>query len=43
MKLLMEFSEGAAGFGGSDGERPSFFIDAHGEPGAWAASHRAEG
>ena len=32
MKLLMEFSEAAAGFGKDDGSRPSFFIEAHGEP-----------
>src|SRR5256885_16495469 len=32
MTLLMEFSEAAAGFGREDGERPSFFIEAHGEP-----------
>ena len=31
LKLLLEFSEAAAGFG-KDGERPSFFIEAHGEP-----------
>ena len=31
MKLLMEFSEAAAGFG-KDGSRPAFFIEAHGEP-----------
>ena len=31
LKLLLEFSEAAAGFG-RDGERPSFFIEAHGEP-----------
>jgi catechol 2,3-dioxygenase-like lactoylglutathione lyase family enzyme len=30
--LLMEFSEAAAGFGRDDGGRPSFFIEAHGEP-----------
>ena len=30
MTLLMEFSEAAAGFGRSG--RPSFFIEAHGEP-----------
>ena len=30
--LLMEFSEGAAGFGRENGGRPSFFIEAHGEP-----------
>src|ERR671927_1208377 len=32
LKLLVEFSEAAAGFGKDDGERPSFFIEAHGEP-----------
>src|SRR5215831_19008726 len=32
MKLLMEFSGAAAGFGRDDGRRPSFFIEAHGEP-----------
>src|SRR3569833_1116987 len=32
MKLLMEFSGAAAGFGKDDGERPSFFIEAHGDP-----------
>jgi catechol 2,3-dioxygenase-like lactoylglutathione lyase family enzyme len=32
LKLLMEFSGEAAGFGKSDAERPSFFIEAHGEP-----------
>jgi catechol 2,3-dioxygenase-like lactoylglutathione lyase family enzyme len=32
LKLLMEFSEAAAAFGTDDGERPSFFIEAHGEP-----------
>jgi catechol 2,3-dioxygenase-like lactoylglutathione lyase family enzyme len=32
MKLLMEFSGAAAAFGKTDGERPSFFIEAHGEP-----------
>ena len=32
LKLLMEFSEAAAGFGKEDAERPSFFIEAHGEP-----------
>ena len=32
LKLLMEFSEAAAGFGKNDGERPSFFIEAEGEP-----------
>jgi catechol 2,3-dioxygenase-like lactoylglutathione lyase family enzyme len=30
--LLMEFSEAAAGFGRDDGGRPSFFIEADGEP-----------
>ena len=30
--LLMEFSGAAAGFGRDDGERPSFFIEAYGEP-----------
>jgi len=32
LKLLMEFSEAAAGFGRNDGGRPSLFIEAHGEP-----------
>jgi len=32
MSLLMEFSGAAAGFGRDDGTRPSFFIEAHGEP-----------
>jgi len=32
LKLLMEFSGAAAGFGRSDGDRPSFFIEAHDEP-----------
>jgi hypothetical protein len=32
MTLLTEFSEVAAGFGKDDGSRPSFFIEAHGEP-----------
>jgi catechol 2,3-dioxygenase-like lactoylglutathione lyase family enzyme len=32
MKLLMEFSGAAAGFGRDDEGRPSFFIEAHGEP-----------
>jgi catechol 2,3-dioxygenase-like lactoylglutathione lyase family enzyme len=32
LKLLMEFSEAAAGFGREGAERPSFFIEAHGEP-----------
>jgi catechol 2,3-dioxygenase-like lactoylglutathione lyase family enzyme len=30
--LLLEFSGAAAGFGRDDGSRPSFFIEAHGEP-----------
>ena len=30
--LLMEFSEAAAGFGREGDERPSFFIEAGGEP-----------
>jgi len=30
--LLTEFSGAAAGFGKDDGGRPSFFIEAHGEP-----------
>jgi catechol 2,3-dioxygenase-like lactoylglutathione lyase family enzyme len=30
--LLMEFSEAAAGFGRDGDYRPSFFIEAHGEP-----------
>jgi catechol 2,3-dioxygenase-like lactoylglutathione lyase family enzyme len=32
MKLLMEFSGAAAGFGKDDGGRPSFFIEARGDP-----------
>jgi catechol 2,3-dioxygenase-like lactoylglutathione lyase family enzyme len=32
MTLLLEFSGAAAGFGRDDGQRPSFFIEAHGEP-----------
>ena len=32
LKLLLEFSGAAAGFGRDDGGRPSFFIEAHGEP-----------
>ena len=32
LTLLMEFSGAAAGFGRDDGGRPSFFIEAHGEP-----------
>jgi len=32
VKLQLEFSGAAAGFGRNDGERPSFFIEAHGEP-----------
>jgi catechol 2,3-dioxygenase-like lactoylglutathione lyase family enzyme len=31
MKLLLEFSDAAAGFGRDDGGRPSFFIEAHGD------------
>jgi len=48
MALLMEFSEAAAGFGREDGGRPSFFIEAHGEPVrgrlhiAFAAENRAQ-
>jgi catechol 2,3-dioxygenase-like lactoylglutathione lyase family enzyme len=30
--LLMEFSGAAAGFGRPDAHRPSFFIEAHGDP-----------
>jgi catechol 2,3-dioxygenase-like lactoylglutathione lyase family enzyme len=30
--LLMEFSDAAAGFGRADGGKPSFFLEAHGEP-----------
>ena len=30
--LLMEFSGAAAGFGRENGDRPSFFIEAYGEP-----------
>src|ERR671939_783433 len=30
--LLMEFSDAAAGFGKEDGGRPSFFLEAQGEP-----------
>jgi catechol 2,3-dioxygenase-like lactoylglutathione lyase family enzyme len=30
--LLLEFSGAAGGFGRDDGGRPSFFIEAHGEP-----------
>jgi catechol 2,3-dioxygenase-like lactoylglutathione lyase family enzyme len=30
--LLMEFSGAAAGFGKEDGGRPSFFLEAEGEP-----------
>ena len=42
--LLMEFSGAAAGFGRDDGERPSFFIEAHGEPvrGRFHLAFRAE-
>jgi catechol 2,3-dioxygenase-like lactoylglutathione lyase family enzyme len=32
IKLLMEFSGAAAGFGRDDGGRPSLFIEAHGDP-----------
>jgi catechol 2,3-dioxygenase-like lactoylglutathione lyase family enzyme len=32
LKLLMEFSEAAAGFGRDEGGKLSFFIEAHGEP-----------
>jgi catechol 2,3-dioxygenase-like lactoylglutathione lyase family enzyme len=32
MSLLIEFSGAAAGFGKDDGSRPSFFIEAHGDP-----------
>jgi len=32
LTLLMEFSGAAAGFGRDDGSRPSFFIEAHGDP-----------
>src|SRR5436190_21351483 len=32
MTLLMEFSGAAAGFGKDDGGRPSFFIEAYGDP-----------
>ena len=32
LKLLMEFSGASAAFGKEGGERPSFFIEAHGEP-----------
>jgi catechol 2,3-dioxygenase-like lactoylglutathione lyase family enzyme len=32
LRLLMEFSGAAAGFGKDDGGRTSFFIEAHGEP-----------
>jgi catechol 2,3-dioxygenase-like lactoylglutathione lyase family enzyme len=32
MKLLIEFSGAAAGFGREDAARPSFFIEAHGDP-----------
>jgi catechol 2,3-dioxygenase-like lactoylglutathione lyase family enzyme len=32
LKLLMEFSGASAAFGKEDGERPSVFIEAHGEP-----------
>jgi catechol 2,3-dioxygenase-like lactoylglutathione lyase family enzyme len=48
IRLLMEFSGAAAGFGREDTERPSFFIEAHGEPVrgrlhvAFAAEDRAQ-
>jgi catechol 2,3-dioxygenase-like lactoylglutathione lyase family enzyme len=48
IKLLMEFSGAAAGFGREDGSRPSFFIEAYGEPArgrlhiALRAANRAE-
>ena len=32
MTLLVEFSGAAAGFGKDDGGRPSFFIEAYGDP-----------
>lgn len=32
LKLVMEFSGVSAGFGTGDGERPSIFIEADGEP-----------
>jgi catechol 2,3-dioxygenase-like lactoylglutathione lyase family enzyme len=32
LELLMEFSDAAAGFGKHNAGRPSFFIEAHGEP-----------
>jgi len=32
LTLLLEFGGTAAGFGRDDGSRPSFFIEAHGEP-----------
>ena len=32
LTLFMEFGEAVAGFGRDDGGRPSFFIEAHGEP-----------
>ena len=32
LMLLMEFSGAAAGFGKDDGGRPSFFIEAYGDP-----------
>ena len=32
MTLLVEFSGAAAGFGRDDGGRPSFFIEAYGDP-----------
>lgn len=48
MRLLVEFSGAAAGFGREGDERPSFFIEAHGEPVrgrlhiAFAAESRAQ-
>ena len=32
LELLMEFSDAAAGFGRTGADRPSFFIEADGEP-----------
>jgi catechol 2,3-dioxygenase-like lactoylglutathione lyase family enzyme len=48
LTLLMEFSGAAAGFGREGADRPSFFIEAHGEPAhgrlhvALAAENRAQ-
>jgi catechol 2,3-dioxygenase-like lactoylglutathione lyase family enzyme len=48
IRLLLEFSGAAAGFGRDDAGRPSFFIEAHGEPArgrlhiAFAAESRAQ-